>query len=586
MIKFLSNKQFHLLKTVLCAVFFCFSNLVAAESDYNKILIQADEIKTTDHTKSVHLVNLIKSPEKLPPAMLSYYYYLKAYHAAYSGDYDNGIINYKKSIAASDDSLLNYRARISLANIYGVKRNAGLTMEYLIPALEESERVKDKEHKHNGLLVAAIVYSQFGLHQQALEVTSALLKDEPANRVLCYALAVKHESEHYQNTSADEQTINSDALRCRDAGQLLPSVAISSYVIYKNLKNKEFQKAKEKITNLMPDVEKTNYKIYISEYTYLLGAAQYGLDDYASAETQLKKSIEMNSRAGKTRPVIDSLLLLSNIKEKQKQFSEALHYYKRYSEAEKYYNEDLSSQKISFQLAKLQLFNKNQQIELLEKNNSLLKLEGELTATEAAKNRLFIILLVICLFSISYFTIKTLRSRKMYRTLAENDNLTGISNRYHFTQKMKLCIEQSSKSNQVDSFIIFDLDLFKQINDTYGHLTGDWVLEAVVHHCKQFVRNVDIFGRIGGEEFAVYMPACTAEKAALFAEILRDAISIIDCSGSGHPISITASFGVTSTDRSGYELRQLFRDADLALYKSKDSGRNRVTVFNSAESEI
>ena len=575
-----------LLKTVLCAVFFCFSNFTlatAAETDYGKILQEVDELKTNNYNKSVSLINVIKNPETLPPEQLSYYYYLKAYHAAFSGDYDKGISNYKKSIAASDNVLLNYRSKISLANVYGIKRNAGMAMEYLIPALEESKRVEDKEHKHNGLLVAAIVYAQFGLHQQALEVTSALLKDGPGSRALCYALAVKHESEHYQNKSAEEQVIIDDALSCKNSGQLLPSIAISSYSIYKNLKNKEFQKAKSKITSIMPDVEKTNYKIYISEYTYLLGAAQFGLDDYESAEVQLKKSIEMNNQAGNTRPVIDSLLILSNIKEKQQAHDEALEYYKRYAEAEKYYNEDVSSQKISYQLAKLQLFNKNQQIELLEKNNILLKLEGELTATEASKNQLFIVLLVLCLCSISYFTVKTLKSKKMYRTLAENDNLTGISNRYHFTQKMNSSIEQSVKSNQVDSFIIFDLDLFKQINDKHGHLTGDWVLEAVVQHCKQFVRNVDIFGRIGGEEFAIYMPACTAEKAGLFAEILRDAIAQIDCSGSGYPISITASFGVTCTDSSGYELKQLFRDADIALYQSKNSGRNRVTIFGTTE---
>lgn len=571
-----------LLKTVLCAVFFysfVFSEAYAESKDFAQILKQVDDIKSSDYNKSVNLLKLISDTEALTAEQRSYYYYLKGYQLAYVGDYATAVQHYEKSLSLSNDILLNYRTKISLANLYGIKRNASLALEYLIPALEESESILDKEHKHNGILVASIVYSQFGLYPQADEVTSNLLNDTPNHRVRCFSLAIWHEAQFHQNKSIDPQKILDDSSRCKKDNQVLPSVVISSFSVYQSLRAKNYRQAETELATLMPEVESTNYTRYISEYVYLHAAALFGLADYKNAEVQLKKSLDMNSNAGNTRPVIDSLLLLSKVKEHDKNYLEALEYYKRYAEAEKYYNDDISSQKLAYQLAKGQLFSKNQQIELLEKNNSLLKLESELASTEATNNKLLISLLLVVLGSVVYFTIKTVQSRTKYRSLAENDNLTGISNRYHFTDKVKDILQLSCKTNRIDSFIIFDLDFFKQINDQYGHLTGDWVLQTVVEHSRQFVRNVDIFGRIGGEEFAVYLPACTPEKAALLAEILRDAIAQVDYTKSGHPIHMTASFGVTSTEYSGYELKHLFRDADFALYQSKNAGRNQVTLF-------
>jgi diguanylate cyclase (GGDEF)-like protein len=277
--------------------------------------------------------------------------------------------------------------------------------------------------------------------------------------------------------------------------------------------------------------------------------------------------------------MVNALKLKAEIEEKTGNFTSALTYYKKYIEADKAYKDTLSLQQTAYHLAKNEILNKNQQIALLEKNNTLLTLENELASVENSNKKLFIALLLTILAILSYFAFRAFRNTGIYRKIAENDSLVGISNRYYFTKTVAALLAQSKNSNQSDAFIIFDLDWFKQVNDQYGHLTGDWVLKAVVQHCRQFVRNVDVFGRIGGEEFAIFLPACTAEKAALLAEILRDVIEQIDCSGSGHPIKTSASFGVTCTESSGYELRQLFRDADIALYLSKNQGRNKVTLF-------
>jgi diguanylate cyclase (GGDEF)-like protein len=93
------------------------------------------------------------------------------------------------------------------------------------------------------------------------------------------------------------------------------------------------------------------------------------------------------------------------------------------------------------------------------------------------------------------------------------------------------------------------------------------------------MRNNDVFGRIGGEEFAVVLPGCHTDKAVLLAEICRDAIASIDTSESGTSFPLTASFGVSSSDHSGFLLKQLLADADHAMYQSKQGGRDQVSEF-------
>lgn len=582
MTNYLCNNLYMRIKTVFITVFILFyaSFTFASELTSKDLLILADNQKNSSHKKSLETLAKISNVSTLPTEEQAYYAYIKGYHSGFIGDYQSALDSYNETIKLTKDNILNFRASISIANIYAAKRDFPKALQYLIPALEKSDEIQVKEHKHNGLLVAAVVYSQMELYQQTADVVDSLLSDSPVPRAKCYALALYHESNHYLKQKAtNEAQQKADADECEKQNEHLSSVVMRRFAIYRALDNGDYTAAKKLAEDLLPKVEATRYTRYISEFKYLFATALFQLGELSLAEKELNSAIEMNVNSGKSRPLVDSFLLLSRIKEQSGDLVAALDYYKKYTEADKFYSDDISSQQIAYHLAKGQIYNKNYQIQLLEKNNEVLTLEQELSNTEKRNNQLFIALLIVSLLFAAYFAIKNLKSKQYYRLLAENDNLTGISNRFHFTDKVKKILEGSNKLGQIDSFLIFDLDFFKQINDQYGHLTGDWVLQTVVAHSKQFVRNLDVFGRIGGEEFAIYLPACTAEKAALLAEILRDAISQIDYSGSGHPIKMTASFGVTATDRSGYQLKKLFRDADHALYQSKHQGRNQVSLF-------
>ena len=157
------------------------------------------------------------------------------------------------------------------------------------------------------------------------------------------------------------------------------------------------------------------------------------------------------------------------------------------------------------------------------------------------------------------------------------DGLTQVSNRAHITACSQLAF---SDAHSTVSLILFDMDLFKRINDSNGHLTGDWLLKTVCETVKAQLRRADIFGRLGGEEFALCLPATGKEEALALAERCRAAIAAIDTEPSGFNFSLSASFGI-ATRCADVELtfEEALAAADKALYLSKTEGRNRVSVY-------
>jgi len=140
-------------------------------------------------------------------------------------------------------------------------------------------------------------------------------------------------------------------------------------------------------------------------------------------------------------------------------------------------------------------------------------------------------------------------------------------------------LQKCMASGEPVSLLMFDLDYFKSINDNYGHVTGDWVLKRVAAVCGELCRGIDHLGRIGGEEFAILLHGCDLKAATRVAEDCRVRLSRIDPLPSGYTFPISASFGVSASSTSGYDLDKLLSHADQMLYRAKREGRNRVRAF-------
>lgn len=163
---------------------------------------------------------------------------------------------------------------------------------------------------------------------------------------------------------------------------------------------------------------------------------------------------------------------------------------------------------------------------------------------------------------------------------AYTDYLTGLANRRHFLEQAESELVRTMRYERGLSLLMLDLDHFKAINDTYGHKVGDLVLKKLSEICRAALRDVDLVGRMGGEEFAVLLPETESDQAMQAAERLRTAIARAHVPlGSGLPLRFTASLGVTTLREKDANIDMLLNQADQALYQAKNEGRNRVCMY-------
>ncbi len=160
---------------------------------------------------------------------------------------------------------------------------------------------------------------------------------------------------------------------------------------------------------------------------------------------------------------------------------------------------------------------------------------------------------------------------------ASIDFLTGLYNRRFFEKELELCVERARRERCIFSLILMDLDHFKRINDRYGHLVGDQVLQGVGRLIKSSIRKIDIPARYGGEEFAIILPGTTFEGALSAASRLREKIRKENFGPEESPINITASMGVgTYRPLNGTSPQEFLSQVDALLYQAKEKGRDLI----------
>lgn len=159
---------------------------------------------------------------------------------------------------------------------------------------------------------------------------------------------------------------------------------------------------------------------------------------------------------------------------------------------------------------------------------------------------------------------------------ATYDNLTGVINRGIFTKQMRDEIERSNRYEKNFSFIMLDIDNFKTINDNYGHQKGDEVLKSLGKILLRAVRTMDRVGRLGGEEFGVFLPETDIDGAISIAERIQNEIKNININGN----VVTISAGISSKTKEMETADSMYKKADEALYRSKNEGKNTIRYFH------
>jgi len=174
---------------------------------------------------------------------------------------------------------------------------------------------------------------------------------------------------------------------------------------------------------------------------------------------------------------------------------------------------------------------------------------------------------------------RRMRLEAELRRLASTDELTGAANRRSFLDAAGKEMDRARRYALPMAAMMLDLDLFKRINDELGHAAGDDVLRAFADAVRELIRQTDLLGRLGGEEFAVLLPHTEVGGAMVLAERIRERVRDAVVQTCGGPVRVTVSIGVAALDHSDIGIEDLLRRADDALYSAKRTGRDRV-VFS------
>jgi len=318
----------------------------------------------------------------------------------------------------------------------------------------------------------------------------------------------------------------------------------------------------------------------ISDYYAILAQAYFQQLDYSRALLNAEKVMKTIKPEQKSESIVNASYIIYQIKKRQGKFQQALHYQEIFQKQTQLVNDDINKRNISYQVAQKDIKDKIYEISILDEKNKVLILEKKLSETSEQRKVVMIVLLLIAVLGLVTLFYRSVLIQSRLKKIADHDELTGIFNRRCFNELAKSALEYCNKTEQSVSLILFDLDNFKRINDTYGHQVGDWVLKTVITTCQQLCRKNDIIGRFGGEEFTILLPGCNEGKAAELAEKYRCAIYDISTKESGFDFTISASFGIYSSNTEQHDLQDAIKSADQAMYYSKNNGRNQVSVYS------
>lgn len=559
---------------------------LAGQADYSEILQEADKVRSADPARSKSLLASLDT-QNLTNKELDLFQYLTAYNLSMYGQTQQAIKNFESLTTQSTFKDIRQRSFASLVTLYAATGKWQLGIKVVNRLLDELKLITEPTVLELANLSITVFYNLLGEHQLAMQHALKLISSNSSPRIICTAslellYAQVKLSPHLMVQNNFDQAVG----QCKLANE---PVFIYSIYIHQAEYFTKTQQAQQALLLLEPkvaEVEATGYQLMAAAYYEMLAEVNLDEKQYEQAEFYANKILNTASEHQNTSTLSTAYKVLALSAAKRGDYQQAYEFHSRYMQASQLKLDEENAKLLAIQKAKLDNIEKTNQIALLDKENALLdkqnallKTQAELAKEKTQNDRLFMALLSLVMVLIFLWAYKNRRMHKKLRKLAETDELTGIANRYHFSQLANAAISYCEKSRQPLSFILFDLDFFKKINDNFGHQVGDWALKQAVMAAQAVCRNNDVMGRLGGEEFGIILPGCAADKALLIAESCRQAIAAVDSAESGHAFKIIASFGVADTSCCTYEFDKLFAAADTALYQSKDMGRNKVYCY-------
>jgi diguanylate cyclase (GGDEF)-like protein len=511
---------------------------------------------------------------------------LSAWDLVIKGNF-NQALQLAEEIEQRADRQLAIRASSLIVNIHTLSFKYIDAFAGVEKLLSYAASINDEHLYYQTIGQVILLYSKIERYEQIQQLISHGLKITRDTTLRCRLQALGLQSLYHSVPFNEyQQTFNETSELCEATTEAMFNLLIIRNHMFYLLEQQQAAATLAFYRQYYSQVEQINYPILTAGYNAAAAEALLQQGELAAA-SELAQRAEQSLPGDRNDPaVLSTYRVLTLLAQAERNFDNLLRYSEKRRDTELAIAREKASQQLAYQLASGEARLKEQRIQLLDKDNELLTLERNLYQQQAENRYLMLLLIGSLSLILGLLTYRGLTRSKRYRKMAEYDQLTGISNRYHFTEQAQREIAHCIRAKRPVALILFDLDHFKNINDRFGHAAGDWTLRQVVLSCRNFIRHSDIFGRIGGEEFVVLLTDCTAEQASMLAEICRTALADIDTSGYQQQFKVTASFGVADSNQAGYDLSALLAAADAAMYQAKQQGRNQVYCPATADGAV
>jgi diguanylate cyclase (GGDEF)-like protein len=469
------------------------------------------------------------------------------------------------------------RALELAANLSGLRLDFAAAFGYLFEGLTLLPQTQDPMRRSDVLVLASRFTLDAGEPALAIEYLSEALEaarrtNDP--RTLCY---VEQDLVQLQIRSQLAGLALESARAMWQTCQLRADPVLIGTGMMKMgtalLANDEFDEAIGWLERAERQHRRNEFPIGIAESRHYRGLALLRKGDFAQAMPLLLEAVEHYEALEDWRTLIELREELAQAFEAARDPQAALEQLRGLLRADAEYNDVQRSLRIAYQQADFENQRQQQLLTVARQRNEVLELE-RLAAAEkrSARKVAFGMSLLIALLLIGLI-IRFRADRRRFQQLSERDGLTGLLNHNRFHRAADAALARARLDDEPCTLIAADVDLFKQINDRYGHQAGDAVLVSLAQRLKEVFPSPDIVGRVGGEEFAVFLPGENRLQARQRVEHLRRRLEPV--AYAGQTIDYTLSFGVAEARRKG-RLERLRIRADEALYRAKRSGRDQL----------
>lgn len=544
-------------------------------------LDRAYAIKTRDPDGFRHLLNQLHGmKDTLSDSQQRELQYLDAWLLAYQGNYSRANRLLHDIIAHVGDAPVSARASALLVYTLSSQHHYDKAYRRASRLLSSLPKISDHRTRLAVLHQISQMLASAGQFKLALKYARQYESELPAGANPCKAKMLEINARVGAKTLDVDSPAWQEAIdSCRKAGDVVFSNAIRLERIGTMIEAGRAQEAMPMLQQLAPVVRRAGFQRHRVNLDALLAQAYLQDKDYRNARRYALATVHARHADSFAWALRTANHILYQVEKQTGHRANALGYYETYVALQKSSTDDAKARAMAYQMARQEVLSKKLKLEALSRQNRILQLRQSLDRKSAETSRLYIVLLLTMLVFLGFLAYRFKHSQIRFRRMARHDDLTGILNRQYFFEQTENILRRLHKAGEHACLVILDMDHFKRINDAYGHVSGDAVLQHVTRTCSGELRESDVFGRLGGEEFGILMPGCTIDQGRDIAERIRQALARSPVpTPELASVTATASIGLAGTETTGHSLKPLLVAADEALYTAKRCGRNQLAI--------